>query len=796
MTKLIPFKQKLSSVEKVLQEQLQANPEDIATLGKLLILKIQEGKFDPDSDYAKGILHCIETAGVGEIELFLNTTGQIVEGMNWYSYKLPVEAQPMIEETITRVKESFKEIKNIETYKLTLKAQIYKTIFEEDKILENIRKIVPMIETNRESALGKTDRSSLPLFIFFEDVFKKIISKHGLSESLIYIMVFSSFPVARVFTTQEIQELLKKYKLKFSKNNKLITITENYLTTKFKANKLRFIDLFRLFALRYILKKPYSNVCKAILDAVSNTDLTEISKAFYTDFSFEKDSCSWILTWHDYAYGFFVGEESVYYKSTSSHANADFFEDFYIKLHNKNEFDYELAYQAYCFFSKTFHDLETCPLKYLILGSIYTMDHSITDLFYETIALYYAGIRLIEKRLYKESLTCFKTSLFNALFFFQETLPQDTHPIEHIDMDYFIQTTRKLNSYEDSINFLSKFRLLSEHGLPMHQGFLNEIEATKTELKYEHDARTYHKIDEFYELVAREDFPAVQSYVTKLKGQSKFVLTHDQLQILINKIQEKSDIIRGIKSISAKCDMLMYMHRNVYDKQAAIFEVMKDNQDSVEHLINQNTENTEKIIENIHKKNEVFISRINIETVQDYYHDAIGSQLWKKLDEGTRRYLMLARHLDTTNQFSPPDEFGFVAIEYAKAIENEFKKKIIDGYLSREQHIKYRASEGTKTIARDEVITLGIICSLIDKTSKVKDKENILWQFHSFIIHHTCGKQELFRFKNALFDIKNKYRNPAAHPSPYPRALLNSFKSLLFEKGFLKKYFEYVQIEK
>ena len=84
MAKIIPFKQKpLSSEEKSLREKLQSNPDDLETLGKLLILKIHEGKFDPDGDYAKGILRCIETTRVEEIDLFLNTKGQIVEGMNW-----------------------------------------------------------------------------------------------------------------------------------------------------------------------------------------------------------------------------------------------------------------------------------------------------------------------------------------------------------------------------------------------------------------------------------------------------------------------------------------------------------------------------------------------------------------------------------------------------------------------------------------------------------------------------------------------------------------------------------------
>jgi len=56
MGKIIPFKAKQSAEEKPLREKMRSNPDDLETLAKLLILKIQEGKFDPKSDYAEGIL--------------------------------------------------------------------------------------------------------------------------------------------------------------------------------------------------------------------------------------------------------------------------------------------------------------------------------------------------------------------------------------------------------------------------------------------------------------------------------------------------------------------------------------------------------------------------------------------------------------------------------------------------------------------------------------------------------------------------------------------------------------------
>jgi len=140
------------------------------------------------------------------------------------------------------------------------------------------------------------------------------------------------------------------------------------------------------------------------------------------------------------------------------------------------------------------------------------------------------------------------------------------------------------------------------------------------------------------------------------------------------------------------------------------------------------------------------------------------------------------------------DEFGFVAIEYSKAIENEFRTKIIDNCLAETGIIKYK-SDTVKTITKESKTTMGEICTLIDKMRKIKDTNSELLSLFSFVRNATVGKENIFVFKNNLFKIKDRYRNPAAHPSKYPKGLLEEFRNLLFEEGFLKSFMEGIQLE-
>ncbi|MBI4698059.1 MAG: hypothetical protein HY758_03905 [Nitrospirae bacterium] len=762
MGKIIPFKANQSSEEKAFRKKLQTSPDDLETLTKLLILKIREGKFDPKSDYAKGIIRCIETANVEEINRFLiNSSTE----MHWtWKQREPLRINKYFAQQIY-------ELSNIGVFfgKEWLQ-DCNATCFGDDRFLDDAHLLLPAIpaEESKESSTTSNINYS-QVKVFFITCLKLIIAKHGLLELIAIQIVFDHCPILKEYPDEDINNFFKAYPFKqLDKNQGVNKIANQYMSSKLKDKELNFHELCGLLHLRYEIEGPFSDVCNAILDAIPKTSLDQIMAGI------------------DYADTIFWEGYDIEYKPLGSRINSVFLEDFYNTLHENNKINNELAFNASLIFKD---DLEICPLEYLVISSIYDMEE-LGDPFRAAKGFFAASNTYFNKGSYKESMTCLKTSLFNAACMFEKSYHNET-PLDVIEMYNFIETTKKLNSYEDSINFLSKFKLLQERGLPIHQGFLNEIEAAKTKLEYEHNARTYHKIDEFYELVAKEDFPAVQSHVTESKGQ--FVLTRDQLQVLINKIQEKSDIIKALKSLSAKNDLQTYMLREIYDKQTAIFEVMKENQGSIENLI---TQNTEKIIENIHKKNETFASQINNKTVQDYYHGAIGTQLWKSLDEATRTFLMLARHLDTTYQFSPSDEFGFVAIEYAKAIENEFKRKIIDVCLSTGCQIKYKTQDKVRLIVCDTKITLGEICTLIDKTKKAKDGDKLLWQFSQFILNNTYGKQKLLDFKNELFQIKDKYRNPAAHPANYPRERLESFKGLLFEKGFLKDYLSCVQMEK
>lgn len=754
MGKLIPFKQKnLTTEEQALRKRLQTNPDDFEALGNLLILKIRDGKFNHESDYAHRLMKSLEKATPAEVDQFIVNISPISEAIDWSEPSQDKKPKPQITFLLTDL---FKAIPNV----LTARKDVYTIFFKDESFLDDICKLVAESKVNKnDSPIGKGNLALKPFFI---DCIEKIIIAHGIRGELAGVLAFCNI------SHNVKNRLVKGLKNISSKTDNIFEeIAAKHLTAKFQNDGLKFIDLYKLLELNDRLHKDQSSeVCNAMIDAVSDTDIQDIAKVIQSAYFSECFSCK---------------ETGISYIRKYSTSPSDFIEDLYVEIHKVNKFNQEIAFEASLFFM---HNLESCPLGYLVLASIYNMDQ--LDLLFAANGFSHAGAKYFDTSYYHESMTCLKTSLFNAAFMVND------NPLEVIDMNQFVQTTRKLNAYEDSINFLSKFKLLHEHGLPIHQGFLNEIEATKTELEYELSSRTFHKIDEFYELVAQENFPAIQSHVLK-KGTGKFTLTGEQLQILLKKIQEKSDIIQGIKSISAKCDMLMYMHREVYDKQAAILDTLKDNQGAVEDLLNRNSD---RIIENIHQKNEKLSAQINIKICQEFYHGHFGVKLWDKLDEGTRKYLLLAQHLDNTSRFSPSDECGFIAIEFALAIENEFKRKIIDGYLSREPHIKYKTADKIRQVTHDSKITLGEICVLVDKTRKVKGNTDLLWPFNNFIVTHSHGSHKIFNLKNALFDIKDKYRNPAAHPSNYTRDLLDAFKNMLFEQAFLKDYLEAVQIKR
>jgi hypothetical protein len=776
MGNVVPFKNKQQSIE---------------TLTSSLLSSIRAGKFSQVSSSSKGIIRWLETASVDDVNAFLMAIAPIVEALDW-KYKATSAPNLERENAIEKIRSmpahqiliaSIDQVPEL----LRIRNQIYAQLFHDDRFLDKLYQLAPIkkgLNQNygdvRLSILGKTVVSDIRsvMFVhpniqaFLSQCFKIIISRYGLIEQLILLDLFSSFSISKVMTDVVVRNLLKQNERQSKENigldDALEKPAEKYLSVKLKAEELNFVDSYRLLILRHRLKMKCNDVCNALIDIVDKTAIDDIMRAFESDTDFSYDNI-----------------KEITYTPEYSQETSEFHHDLYIALNDANIINYEIAFTAFLFFV---NDLSNCPLGLLMHGSIYLMDELPTGpgAAYPVEGFLAAGKIYFDKSHYEEAMLCFKIALFNIIDLFDEELS------EQVNMAYFKEITRKLNSYENSINFLSKFRVISDYGFPMDQGVMNEIEITKAELEYEHETRQYHKIDTFFELVAKEDFQAIQSHIS-VEDNGKFVLTGDQLQILFKEIQKNSDIIRMLKAGNAKLDMLMYMNRAVYDKQAAILETVKENQEIFEEVI---TRNTDKIIDNIHKKNESFEKHIDLKTCQGFYRGHIGTKLWDKLEEGTRKHLLLGHHLDTTHQFSLSDEYGYIAIEYAKAIENEFKKKLVDSLLFKEPHIKFEIKKRNGLQLIDPArITLGEIAHLLEEAKKVKDCEDLLWPFVSFIENHTIGGNNIFSYKGQLFDIAIKYRNPAAHPSNYTRDTLDAFKELMFDKGFIKDYFEAIQIK-
>ncbi len=776
MGRVVPFRRNDNPQEETILQKLQDTPDDLGLLGELLNLKICQGRFSSKSFYAKQILQSLANSDISTINNFLVNLFPQIEWLDWGEID-DSESHKKFKQSIDELRNSKQALELAEIMKdgdptQKMISRIYDDFFKEDGFVDIFQSLVPPHSVRDLPLMNERVRSDKQLMLYLIDCFTVIISAVGSIEGLAFIRLFSIH--------NNIGKLISEPKLTYA-NKDLLALVESLLSARFVEGTLSFINLYRLFALRFELALPLDDVCNAIIAKVSDTPVDEIYDAFTIEFIYTTKSGveRWADTHQDIETGFIT----VDYERSSDGESANFIEDLYLALDARRKYHMFISSQACRYWD---FDID-CPLGHLVCGmNAYLHDfRDFIQLDNLLKGLFSTGKLLFTKGSYIEAQSCYKLALFHTLFPYDAT----DSVLESLKMNLFSESVRKLKNYDENLSFLSKFIQIAEQGFPVPQGIINEIVIAKKELEYENETRTYYKISEFYEIVAKEDFQAVQTYITGQRGQ--IVLTKEQLRVLIQKIQEKTEIIRGIKSINAKCDMMMYMQHEVNNKQVTIFEAIKDSSTSIENLINKNTD---KIIENLHKKNEQYLSQVNTSLCEEYYHGQFGKRLWNKLDEGTRKYLLLGHHLDASNQYSPVEEFGFIAIEYGLAIENEFKSKIINGYLSKGERLVYRMADKPKSITEDTKITLGTICSLIDQTRKTNSKSDPLWLFKSFLLANTDGKKDIFDFKNALFDVKDKYRNPAAHPSNYTRDIFESFKKMLFEDGFMKKYMSAIQL--
>ena len=555
--------------------------------------------------------------------------------------------------------------------------------------------------------------------------------------------------------------------------------TERYFSQRYKSHKCSFREMYQLLSLRYHLGQPHDDLCRDLVALIKDTDISEIYDAFFQEYRLGDSD------WGEFLMGLMNGIEEINYISYPGANPTSFMKNIYIGLAGANKYDPMLSELACIFFDWALD----CPVGHLLVGAKEAWHDWIEG--DDIIRGYFAaGRQYHEKSLYQEGFACYKLAMLLSVFGTRMSI----NVLDSIRFDWFSETTRKITCYQDSIRFLKRCLKLKDIGFPLPQGYSNECEILCAEFQYDHNARTYRNIDNFYQMVAKEDFAVLKNDLRQDQTSGKYVLTGDQLELFISKIEKQADIINAIRGVTAQCDQVLYMQRETFYKQSAIFDAIKDQENSFDRMVSRHVE---QIIENLRKSNEVFRRQVNINSATAYYRDSIGQHLWETLDVITRDYLMLGHHLFLSHEYAPADEFGFVAIQYALAIENEFKKKVIDSYIVEHGPIRFTVSGTEKVISGDSKVVFGDICLILDKARKSKKPGDPLWNFHSFLSERTVGSTKTYEQKGALYEIKDKYRNPAAHPTKYPKSLLQGFRELLFEKLFLCKFLGAIQqIEK
>lgn len=325
MGELIPFREKpFSAEEKHFRARTATNPNDLDAWTNLFKLGIQEGKFTPTSDYAEEIIRCLGILDIAYINRFIQSMAPIVEAL--WNGAITREESPVKHELLIK----------------KLRQDTYNALFKEDEFIEDIYHLVPVIEETVEWHLGKTAKSDSDLKRYLIGCFKVIISKHGLIRSLINLIIFGECPVLDDFSEDSLASLLQTSKVKgFTRNTLHLTlrkIGEKYLTEKVENDSPSFMDLYRLFILRYGLGISYSDVCNAILEAVAETDLNEIIRAFNSDTDISD------------------GEKRVTYRPQFSDEDADFTQDLYFKLHEGNKLTYRFAFNAFLIWNPAAHE--------------------------------------------------------------------------------------------------------------------------------------------------------------------------------------------------------------------------------------------------------------------------------------------------------------------------------------------------------------------------------------------------------------------------------------------------------
>lgn len=718
-----------------------------------LLSSTEDGMVDLGDEQVDKFNRLVETAPDDEMDSFLLAISKKISAIDWINRAdSPLKvAKKDGDEHVSFLRDQFSYFENVEKCK--------REIIQDCYSLEDLKKgepdyFISSVKTSEEKNLKKRN--------FIIDLFKKLIETRGVTDGL----AIAYTDILKYWDAQSFELLGDNNFKKITKEDLLLVLQKRqrdvWEKEADKKNPEHIIWLFQLLEVKYDEGKNLDGVCNAIIRAVKSATIEDIENAMYnTDLWGELETA----------------DINVVYIDKDSAEKKNLMVTLSEEVYRERKYNHKVAFNFgifYTYFYESDEWIEHCHPEFLFPACGGTnIGLSFPDWMFKT------GKTFLTRNKANEALHCFKRSFMDNIFDHQLSLSKE-------DIDAIIRATRLTGEYQDIIRFLSIFPGLLERGVLPDLRFWGTLEEIRVKLEIEHRTLGTRKIDDFYEIVAREDYPSLLKHLDAPEKKSNdIILTKDQLKCLIEKINEKTTILSSLQDMNAKTDTILQEQKRLYEKKEHFFDALKENGQELLAAINQKAET---IIDSLPEVSEKNLKGKDLSSYEKYYQNYFTEELWSRLEPETQQYFLHARSLYDSHKWSTIGDFDFVALKYAKAIENEFIEKIIKKFISLNEKIVLGECNKPFVIDSDSYLTFGSICTILNLSKK--DPTN---DFVKFLKSKTTGGEGILKFKNTLFNIKDNFRNPAAHPYSYNRTKVDEFEKLLFVDQFLRDFMEQIQ---